>query len=80
MLTVVLNTQTRWHQIWLTVKMTIILEMHIRNYKEFSSINNSLQWHNENEDYEEAVVEQTAAKHQKTSEDQETKNDTPKHE
>lgn len=78
MLTVVLNTQTWWHQIWRTVKMTIILEMDIRNYKEFPSINNSLQWHDENEDYEEAVVEQTAI-HQKTSEDQETENNTPEH-
>jgi hypothetical protein len=37
----------------------VILEMsHIRNYEEFSCINNSLQCYNENEDCEEAVVEQ----------------------
>jgi hypothetical protein len=40
---------------------------HIANY-EFSGINSSLQCYNENEDCEEAVVEQIAAKHQKTSE------------
>jgi hypothetical protein len=41
-----------------------ILEMHHRNYEEFSCIDNSLQCYNENEDCEDAV-EQIAAKHQK---------------
>jgi protein-arginine kinase activator protein McsA len=49
--------------------------MHIINYKD-----NSLQCHTENEDYEEATVDQIAAKHQKTSEDQETSDDRPKRE
>jgi hypothetical protein len=44
----------------------IILEIHhARNYKDFSCINNSLQCYNRNEDCEEAIVKQTAAKHQK---------------
>jgi hypothetical protein len=51
------------------------------NCKEFSCINNSLQCYNENEDWEEAIVEQIAAKHQKISEYQETnKDDTTKRE
>jgi hypothetical protein len=49
------------------VKMLVMLEMHhFGNYEEFSCINNSLQCYNESEDWEEAVVEQLAAKHQKT--------------
>jgi hypothetical protein len=45
----------------------VILEMHHNgNYEEFSCINSSLQCYNENEDCEEAIVEQIAAKHQKT--------------
>jgi hypothetical protein len=59
----------------------IMLEMLIGNYEEFSSINSSLQCCNENEDCEETVVERTAVKHQKTSEDQESgKDDTTEHE
>jgi hypothetical protein len=51
----------------------IILEIHhIRNYEEFSCIENSLKCYNENEDCEEAIVEQIAAKRRKTLEDQET--------
>jgi hypothetical protein len=54
----------------------VMLEMHnVGNYEEFSCINNSLQCYLENEDCEEAAVEQTAVKHQKTSEDQETDED-----
>jgi hypothetical protein len=58
------------------------LEMHhIRTYGEFSCVDSSLECYNENEDCEEAVVEQIAAKHQKTSEDQEIdKEDTTKRE
>jgi hypothetical protein len=41
----------------------------------FSCIDNSLQCYNENEDCEDATVEQIAAKHQKTSEYQETDQD-----
>jgi hypothetical protein len=53
----------------------VILERHhVRNYKEFSCIDNSLQYYNENEDCEKATGEQIAAKHQKTS-DQETDED-----
>jgi hypothetical protein len=49
--------------------------------KSFPCIDNSLQCYNENEDCEEAIVEQIAAKHQKTSDDQETDEDnTTKHE
>jgi hypothetical protein len=48
--------------------------------KEFSCIKNSLQCCNENEDCEDAIVEQIAAKHQKTSEYQETVDDTIEHE
>jgi hypothetical protein len=45
----------------------VILEMHnVGNYEEFSCIDNSLQCYNENEDCEDAIVEQIAAKHQKT--------------
>jgi hypothetical protein len=45
-----------------------ILEIHqVGNYEEFSCIDNSLHCYNENEDCGEAVVEQTAAKHQKIS-------------
>jgi hypothetical protein len=54
----------------------VILEMHhVRNYEEFLCIDNSLQCYNENEDCEEATVEQIAAKHRKTSEDQESNGD-----
>jgi hypothetical protein len=54
---------------------------HVGNYEEFSCINNSLQCYNENEDCEEAIVEQIAAKQQKTSEYQETdEDDTTEHE
>jgi hypothetical protein len=53
------------------------MEMHhVGNYEEFSCIDNSLQCYNENEDCEDAVVEQIAAKHQKTSEYQETDDTT----
>jgi hypothetical protein len=49
--------------------------------KEFPCTDGSLQCYNENEDCEEATVEQIAAKHQKTSEDQETdEDDTTKRE
>jgi hypothetical protein len=52
------------------------VEMHqARNYEEFSWIDNSIQCNNENEDCEEVIVEQIAAKHWKTSEDQETNED-----
>jgi hypothetical protein len=51
----------------------VILE--ISNYEEFSWIDSSLQCYNGNEDCEEAVVEEIAAKRQKTSEDQETDED-----
>jgi hypothetical protein len=45
-----------------------ILENHqVGSYEEFSCIDNSLRCYNENEDCGEAVVEQTAAKHQKIS-------------
>jgi hypothetical protein len=54
----------------------VILEMrHVRNYEEFSCIDNSLQCYNENEDCEDAIVQQIAVKHQKTSEYQETDED-----
>ncbi|KDR19627.1 hypothetical protein L798_06146 [Zootermopsis nevadensis] len=50
-----------------------ILEVqHVRNYEEFACIDDSLQCYNENEDYEDSIVEEIAAKHQKTSEDQES--------
>jgi hypothetical protein len=59
----------------------VILEMHhVGNYEEFSCINNSFQCYNENEDCEEAIVEQTAVKHKKISEDQDPNDDTTKHE
>jgi hypothetical protein len=49
----------------------VIFEIHhVENYEEFSCIDNSLQCYNENEDCEEAIVEQIAAEHQNTSEDQ----------
>jgi hypothetical protein len=59
-----------------------VLKMHnVGNYEDLSCIDNSLQCWNENEDCEEATVEQIAAKHQKTSYDQKTKeNDMTKHE
>jgi hypothetical protein len=45
-----------------------ILEIHqVGNYAEFSNIDYRLHCYNENEDCGEAVVEQTAAKHQKIS-------------
>jgi hypothetical protein len=51
----------------------VILEKHdVGNCEEFSCIDNSLQCYNENGDCEEAIVEQTASKHQKSSEYQET--------
>jgi hypothetical protein len=54
----------------------VILEMHhVGNYEEFSCINSSLQYYNEYEDCEDTIVEQIAAKHQKTSEYQETDED-----
>jgi hypothetical protein len=54
----------------------IILEMHhFGNHEEFTCIGNSLQCYNENEDCEDAIVEQIAVKHQKTSEYQETDED-----
>jgi hypothetical protein len=43
--------------------------------KSFSCMDSSLQCYNENEDCEDTVVEQIAAKHQKTSEYQETDED-----
>jgi hypothetical protein len=48
---------------------------HVGNYEKFICINNSFQCYNKNEDCEEAVVEQIAAKHQKTAQDQETDED-----
>jgi hypothetical protein len=54
----------------------VILEMHhVENDKVFSCIDSSLQCYNDNEDCEDAVVEQIAAKHRKTSEYQETDED-----
>jgi hypothetical protein len=45
-----------------------ILEMHhVGNYEDFSCMDNSLQCYNENEDCEDEIVEQIAAKHEKTS-------------
>jgi hypothetical protein len=41
----------------------------------FSCMHNSLQCYNENYDCEDVIVEQIAAKHQKTSKDQETDED-----
>lgn len=50
----------------------VILEMHqFGNYEEFPCISNSIQWYTENENCGEAVIEQIAVKHWKTSEDQE---------
>jgi hypothetical protein len=50
----------------------VMLETHhVRNYEEFSYIDSSLQYYNENEDR----VEQTAAKQQKTTENQKTAED-----
>jgi hypothetical protein len=54
----------------------VMLEMHhVGSYEEFSCIDNGLQCYHENEDCEEAAVEQTAMKHQETSEDRETDED-----
>jgi hypothetical protein len=54
----------------------VILDMHhVGNYEEFLYINSSLQSYNENYECEEAIVEQIAAKHQETSEDQESDED-----
>jgi hypothetical protein len=47
----------------------------VRNYEEFSCTYNGLQCYNENEDCEDAIVEQIAAEHQKTSEYLETEED-----
>jgi hypothetical protein len=48
----------------------VILEVrHVGNYEEFICIGNSLQCYDENEDCEEAIVEQIAAKHHRPSED-----------
>jgi hypothetical protein len=60
----------------------VILEMHhVGNWEEFSCIDNSLQCYNENEDCNDATVEQSVAKQQKTSEYQETdKDDTTERE
>jgi hypothetical protein len=60
----------------------VILAMHqVGNYKEFSCIDNCLQRFDENEDCEEAIFEQIVAKHQTTSEDQESdEDDMTKHE
>jgi hypothetical protein len=60
----------------------VILEMHHGgNYEEFSCIDNSLQYYNKNEGCDEDIFEKIAAKHQKTSEDQETnEDDTTEHE
>jgi hypothetical protein len=53
---------------------------HVKNYEEFSCVDNSLQCYIENEDCEDAIVEQIAAKHQKTSEYQENyEDDTIEH-
>jgi hypothetical protein len=50
----------------------------IRIYEEFRGTNNSLQRYNEDEDCQDAVVEQITAKHQETSDDQESdETDTP---
>jgi hypothetical protein len=52
----------------------VILEIHhVGNYEGFSCIDSSLQCYNEN--CEEEIVEQIAAKHQRTSEGQETDED-----
>jgi hypothetical protein len=45
---------------------------HIRNYEEFSLIDNNIQSCNEDEVIEEAIVELSGAKEQKTSEIQES--------
>jgi hypothetical protein len=45
----------------------VVLEMHhVGNYDEFSCTDNSLQCYNENEDCDEATVEQSTVKQQKT--------------
>jgi hypothetical protein len=47
----------------------VILEINlIRNYKEFSYIRKSLQWFNENEDFEEVVVQKIVEQRQRTTE------------
>jgi hypothetical protein len=57
-------------------KNDIILVMHhVGNHEEFSWIHNNIQCYNENEDCEKAIVEQIAAKQQKTSHDQESDED-----
>jgi hypothetical protein len=52
-----------------------VIDRHVGNYEEFSFFDNNHQCYNENEDCEKATVEQTAAKHQKTSQYQETDED-----
>jgi hypothetical protein len=53
----------------------VMLKMHhVEDHEESSCINNSLKCYKENEDCEEATVEQTAAIHHKTS-DQEPNED-----
>jgi hypothetical protein len=42
---------------------------HVENYEEFSCIDTSFQYYNENEDCQETSVELVAAEHQKTSGD-----------
>jgi hypothetical protein len=44
----------------------VILETHhVGNYEEFWCIENCLQWYNENEDYEDAIIEWTEANNQR---------------
>jgi hypothetical protein len=63
------------------VKMTSYWKCPTSEITKFSCTENSLQCYNENEPCEEAIAEQTAAEHQKTSEGQEIdEEDTTKRE
>jgi hypothetical protein len=67
---VVLNIQTWRYRIRPTLKI-----YHVGNYEEFSRTDSSLQCYNKNEDCDEEIVEQIEAKHNKTSDDQESDED-----
>jgi hypothetical protein len=57
----------------------VILEMHhVGNYEEFSCIDSSLQYYNENEDCGEAINEKIAVKQQKTPKEEVTGEDDTK--
>jgi FKBP-type peptidyl-prolyl cis-trans isomerase len=59
----------------------VILEIHhVGKYEEFSCNNNSLPCYNENKDCEEATLEQSAAKHQETENQENDEDDTTKSE